>query len=240
MAELHIEQCSLKLEDKSDAHNLADVEKALARNPDAAGFTELRRSEFASLGAVCRKHGYQLIHPDRSDVAVAVRNAHKVLDRGVIQNIAPGRDLVWATFQFGENIVSFHETHWHTIHADAHHESADAQTSALIHRVTADAMGTRLSFYGGDTNHDMRHDNPIKAALEGAHLPTIQMALNEWETTHGKGGVIDVVGYDSLDRRVHAEKVVVWPLGFSDHHAVSGFFSIVPMHHHARHTGKPR
>lgn len=235
MTMLHVEQCSLELEDRSDERNLADVAAALRRTPDVCGFTELRKSEVSGFNSTLHSLGYTAAPAGYHDVAIAVHNSHKVLDSGVLSNVAPGRDLVWATFAFGDDVVTFCETHWHTIRADKHRNSADAQTRALIDKITAEAMGTRLAFFGGDTNHDMAHDNPIKDALNAARLVTVQEALAEWTPTHAGGSVIDVVGYDSLDTRVEVDSMEVWPKGHSDHNAVSGHFRIRRLHYHHHH-----
>lgn len=235
MATIHVEQCSLKLEDPSDAHNLSDVEQALLRDPDALGLTELRRSEFAGLRLLAAKHGFTLVHPN-TDVAILLGRRATFKDRQVSYPVKH-RALLTATFEFEGNLVTFHETHWH-VPAHVSGEVEAAQTTAIIEAVGSASHGVNISFWAGDTNHDMKHENPLRTEMEKAGLITVQAALNEWEPTHEPHNtVIDVVGSFEADKRVHAESVTVNPAGFSDHRSVSAVYTIDPRKGH-RHAGR--
>lgn len=223
---VHIEQCSLQLEDSSVDHAMADIKDALSIGAHAVGLTELNLKDqhtLPELHALAGKQGYNLIHPQRSDVAVLVRDDLHIVHTDHLEPVK-NRWLVSASWMWQGSVMTFDETHIHTTHVRGGVRSVQQQ--ALTRKVQRDGKGGHLVFWGSDTNRDMAKPNTFRTALERAGLVTIQAALHDFRPTHPGNSTIDVVGHYRRDRRVHPDHVVVHPRGFSDHCRVSGYYRV--------------
>lgn len=100
-------------------------------------------------------------------------------------------------------------------------------SKAIGRLVEANAAGSRVGFWAGDTNLNDRPGSTAYAILEAEDLTTCWDELKTYPGTHGRE-TIDVIGSYDPDVRVAARSAKAWPLGNSDHRAVSATYMIAP------------
>lgn len=213
---LQLAQISLKLEDKSQQHNLSDVRKAFEAGDDILGFTEVQPF-VSNLHKTADSFGYNLYLPRGSDVAIATLN--KIVSRKISYPVK-GRALATVRIRWVDgSIVSFTETH---IHKQDLPNLCRVQLRALEDRVRGEGHGSRLAFFGTDSNVNLRHDNIFK----GTVLQTVFEELHHYVDTHGSGITLDALGQFRRDSRSVAKSVSSDKDVFSDHYQTFADYTI--------------
>lgn len=237
---LQLEQASSDFR-LTDAQAFSDYLADLDHEADVVGFTEVH-TRHRLLHAACDEQGYQLHMPPsgKGDVALAVRNVHRIVAAGAVPSI-PGarpsvahgvghtaRPILWVTFQphgTTEN-VTVHEAHWVTKRADTGGQQLQL-TQDMAAVVASHSGGARLGFWMGDTNSPDRPRavTAVDRALMKGDLTSCWDELGRYPNTHG-GNTLDVVGSYDPDRRVTCLRARRWHKLDSDHIAVSAWYQI--------------
>ena len=215
----------------SDAVMFRDYLADLDRGDDAVGFTETHRRMHV-LKRACDEQGYQLHTDPSSDVALAVRDEHKIVAAGLEPGNAasPGhtaRPVLWVTFEpkGTYELVTVHEAHWLT-RKRAQPGDRIELTQAMAETVATHAHGRRLGFWMGDTNTLDTDSDRDPMAARG--LVSCWDELGRYPDTHpgGPDAPIDVVGKWDLDGRARCVRAHTWHQLHTDHLSVSAWYRI--------------
>jgi hypothetical protein len=219
---------------------LLDFHHDLSHMMDACGFTEVAHFQ-RQLQVACLDRGYRLLLPPEGDTAIAVSDAHELLDHDYLHVNAgqPGpmasgghspRGVQVVQFRpFGtEEVVTFATAHWLTRRADDGGQRL-AMTQAMAHTIQQAAKGSRLGFWAGDTNNpDQPGDvSEVDRLLRKGQLTSCWDELGRYPATHGHT-TLDVVGSYDPDGRVSCTRARVWPQLRSDHRPISAWYSVRP------------
>lgn len=219
----------------SDAAMFSDYLADLDHGDDAVGFTETHKRGHL-LARACREQGYLLHTTSHGDVALAIRDVHRVMAAGAIPGLPAGRGhtarpIVWATFKPAgtDELVTVHEAHWLRNGQPGH----IALTQIMADAVASHADGPQLGFWMGDVNNlDRPHDvTGVDKALSAGDLVSCWDELGRYPDTHpgGPDSPIDVVGKYDPDRRVSCLRARRWHQLHTDHVALSAWYRISPV-----------
>lgn len=219
----------------SDAVMFNDYLADLNRGDDVVGFTETHR-RLGILNRACVEKGYQLHYPRGGDVAVAVKDEHRLVAAGMEPGTPAGkghtaRPVLWVTLEPAGTyeLVTVHVAHWLTRRAAIGRQRFElARTMAQT--VASHAEGRRIGFWMGDTNTlDTPDDQgPVSHALADGDLVSCWDELGRYPDTHpgGPDAPIDVIGKYDPDRRVTCVSAGRWHQLHTDHVSVSAWYRI--------------
>lgn len=234
----HFAQVSLEAFDQNP-EVAADVEAALETQPDAVSFSEATvKGHRDEVTEVCKSHDYAVRGGLKGDTCVALRGDHDVMRFESVVAHGGGSDEFGAygprtlevlTARIESEVVTVIGGHWlrpKNVERRAKHA---VMTRTAVDQMSIHSGGTRLAVLLGDLNE---RDTVVErlgtagARFNAAGITTIWDELGVYPATGPHGGTIDFLATKDEDRRMQAAGVHVWRLGNSDHHRVSGFYSV--------------
>jgi hypothetical protein len=233
----------------SNSHFEADLNRALSRNPDILGITEVRTPDrIASMRQIGPANGYVVVHQPQVNESFLVKvgdNIH-VKGKGAIKitdgnglpasNPAsiPRRYVSWAHLHFHGLDLFPHICHWqaHTDEVQAVVRPYLEEMHVMCAQVRLHAKGNAMSFFMGDLNYDendrdrLLGPNSPNVIFREQNMQLVYDELGVTPTPTLEGRAIDIIGKYKPDDRVTAKRYKVWEKGFSDHRSLSAWYGI--------------
>lgn len=236
---LHLMHHSTQFSD-SAAKFSADLRQDLKREPHILSLGETK-THLAELRQVARELGYTpVININGNNEAFCVRTSDdriRVKDKGAFKVLDGEAGSHSARFVhyvrvswYGEDLW-FHTAHWSLVRNARDKVKHQKITDQMITQVKKHGQKGAISFFSGDVNDDDQPNGNVKTnwnqKFRQNGLLTIWDEFKVYPATMGYvGRTIDVIGSYDADKRVKGERYKAWPMGHSDHRAISAWYEI--------------